>query len=171
MFGIVGGIIGGIVVFLLSRYVLPAVPTVAGLFTLTSFLKLLAPSTAPAVDYNLATRIIIGIVMGAIFGASLASMPRYKNKRMTFLSGLGFGLVAGIIVWIILNVFGVTLLDLTATHRLIFGANVQTYLLYTFFRYVIFGLVMGAIVGALLPKFGIVYRSQVVQTQVVQTPS
>jgi hypothetical protein len=172
LFGIIGGVVGALVMFFVATMFFPALPSVRNIFTVSTLLKSIYDANAPGYDYTLAARIVPGIVVGGIFGAAVARMRRYRLKKMTFGSVFALGVVAGVIVWLIASVLGVVLTDYVLAAHPLSSSTLTTYFAYTFIRYLIFGIVMGAIVGAMLPRLGLVRKTTtVVQPTVLQPTS
>jgi hypothetical protein len=154
--GLISGIVSSILVFLILGRFLPPVSGVHGFISIDSDLRSATGITGNGLMLALISRMIIGVIVGAIFGAVVV------GRRFSSSSGriVGSGIVAGIIAWVVLSVLGVVVYD-TMSGIALSSSTMTSYLIYSFVRYFIFGLIMGALVAFLLPR----YRTTVVTQQ------
>ncbi len=169
-FGVMAGIVAAVIVFLVGRVISPMLPPVGHVgspFSFDSYLRaVFGNPSGYAIYFALAARVMIGIIVGGSFGLIVSSV---QGLRVTSTAkGIGLGLVAGIITWIAFSVLGVIGFDFLFTQTP--GLSViGFYLMTSLTRYIAFGLIMGAIVGALLLKHG-VSRKSMAAPMAQQTP-
>lgn len=160
-FGIVGGIIATTFVFLLTR-LFPVGSTIATPYSIVGFLHSATGITGQSFTINLVARMIVGLIIGGIFGAVVS-----RSRLINLSRGATYGIVAGIISWFVLVVLAIVAVDAIRSSPL--GPSVvATYVLYALARYFVIGVVMGAIVGYLISRYGAIRPISYKQT--VQTP-
>jgi hypothetical protein len=136
--GIVSGMISAIIVFLLLARLFPPVSGIRGFISIASTLKSATGASVSAFTLDLIARMILGLVVGGIFGAVVArpsQMPR--TGRI-----VGLGIIAGIVTWFLLSVLGVVAYD-EVQGMALSATTMMYYLGYSFVRYFVFGLIMG----------------------------
>jgi hypothetical protein len=167
--GIVSGMISAIIVFLLLARLFPPVSGIRGFISIASTLKSATGASVSAFTLDLIARMILGLVVGGMFGAVVArpsQMPR--TGRI-----VGLGIIAGIVTWFLLSVLGVVAYD-EVQGMALSATTMMYYLGYSFVRYFVFGLIMGALVAYLVPRYRtttIVTQPPAVVTQEIQRTS
>jgi hypothetical protein len=134
--GMVSGIVSSILVFLILGRIIPPVSGVRGFYPVATVL-----------GSALVSRIVIGLVVGGIFGA-IAAKSRHAASAGKIVA---LGIVVGIVTWILLSVLGVVVYDMMSGG--LPSSTMMMYLIYSFIRYFVFGLILGALVGFLLPRY------------------
>ena len=142
-YGLLGGFIGAIILGGIALMMpINGVP----FFVAAVMMMGITGSMATAAGWVM--HLITGLIIGAIFGAVVTKVPKLQASNLA--KGLGLGAAAGIIVWV---VFFVPMASLSASsmHMSLMSMG-ATMIGGSFLGHLIFGLVLGGIVGFLLPK-------------------
>jgi len=90
--------------------------------------------------------IITGLIVGAIFGVVITKVRIFHIGDIK--RGLALGLGAGLLVWVVLFLP----LMMTSGMASMLGSALMTMVFGSFAAHLVYGLVLGAIVGVVLPK-------------------
>jgi MFS family permease len=156
--GALSGIVGAIFVFLMLARFLPPVTGIHTYFSIASFRSVLM-YTGSAVTLSVAARMLLGLVVGGIFGAVALRQSVYHRGAGRV---VGLGVIAGLVAWFVLSFLGIILYDVMSHVTMAYSGALGYYLAYSFVAYLIFGIVMGALTGFLLPRYTV---RTVVQSQ------
>lgn len=90
--------------------------------------------------------LVTGLIVGAVFGVAIAKVNAFS---VTYIKrGLAWGLGAGILVW---AVFFLPMMIVSGMANML-GPTLMTMMLGSFGAHLVYGLTLGGIVGAVLPK-------------------
>jgi C2H2 type zinc finger protein len=90
--------------------------------------------------------LITGLVVGGIFGVAITKVNAFRVTNIK--RGLAWGLGAGVLVWII---FFLPTMMISGMASML-GPMLMTMMLGSFGAHLVYGLILGAIVGIVLPK-------------------
>ena len=149
VYGILGGFIGAIILGgVASMMPINGVP----FFVAAVMMMGIMGSMATAAGWLM--HLITGLIIGAIFGVIVTKVRQLQASNIA--RGLGFGAVAGIIVWIVFFVPMASALA-SSMHMSLMSMG-ATMIGGSFIGHLIFGLVLGGIVGVLVPKSSSSYK-------------
>ncbi len=139
--GIGGGLVGAL---LMAGLALMMPINGQPFFVAAAMLMGLSGTMATAAGWML--HLITGLVVGAVFGVAITKVNLFRVTSIK--RGLALGLGAGVLVWII---FFLPLIMASGMASML-GPMLMTMMLESFGAHLVYGLVLGGIVGVVLPK-------------------
>jgi hypothetical protein len=100
IFGAIGGFVGGLVMYAIMSGVMETIGMGANCFAVILALITGQPFSNSLVPIGFAIHLIASIVIGAIFGVVISSINKLRVNG--FARGIGFGVAAGLIAFVIL---------------------------------------------------------------------
>jgi hypothetical protein len=113
-------------------------------FVAAAMLMGLSGAMATAAGWML--HLVAGLVVGAVFGVTINKVNIFHVTNIK--RGLGWGLGAGVLVWV---VFFLPMMMVSGIASML-GSMLMTMMLGSFAAHLVFGLTLGGIVGAVLPR-------------------
>ncbi|MDG6997535.1 MAG: C2H2-type zinc finger protein [Nitrososphaerota archaeon] len=142
-YGLVGGFVGALILGAIASMM-----PINGVPFFVAAVMMMGVMGSMAVAAGWVLHIITGLIIGVIFGALTSKVRQIQASSIS--KGLGLGAVTGIIVWIVFFVpLGSMLASSMHMSLMSMGAAMIGG---SFVGHLIFGLVMGGIVGVLLPR-------------------
>jgi hypothetical protein len=139
--GLVGGLVGALV---MGGLALMMPVNGQPFFVAAAMLMGLSGTIATAAGWML--HLIIGLLVGAVFGIAVTKINAFRVTNIK--RGLAWGLGAGLLVWV---VFFLPLMMVTGMAAML-GPMLMTMMLGSFAAHLVYGLLLGATVGLVLPK-------------------
>ena len=100
VFGAIGGFVGGLVMYAVMSGVMEAIGMGANCFAVILALVTGQPFSNSLVPIGLAIHLITSTIIGAIFGVVTSSISKLRINGFT--KGIGFGVSAGLIAFVVL---------------------------------------------------------------------
>jgi hypothetical protein len=100
IFGAIGGFVGGVLMYAIMTGVMEAIGMGANCFAVILALITGQPFSNSLVPIGLAIHLITSTVIGAIFGVVISSINKLRING--FVRGIGFGVAAGLIAFVIM---------------------------------------------------------------------
>lgn len=113
-------------------------------FVAAAMLMGLSGTMATAAGWML--HLIAGLIVGAIFGVAITKVNAFRVTDIK--RGLAWGLGAGVLVWV---TFFLPMM-MTSGMATMLGSALMTMMLGSFAAHLVYGLVLGGIVGVVLPE-------------------
>jgi hypothetical protein len=139
--GLAGGLVGALV---MGGLALKMPVNGQPFFVAAAMLMGLSGTMATAAGWIL--HLLTGLIVGAIFGVAITKVNVLRVTH--FKRGLGWGLGAGVLVWLI---FFLPMMMASGMATML-GAGLITMMLGSFAAHLVYGLVLGGIVGNVLPR-------------------
>ena len=138
--GVAGGLVGAIVMAGLALMM----PVNGQPFFVAAAMVMGVGSMAVVAGWTL--HLTTGLIVGAIFGVAITKVNVYRVTNIK--RGLAWGLGAGGLVWVI---FFLPLM-MTSGMASMLGSTLMTMMLGSFAAHLVYGLILGGIVGVVLPR-------------------
>src|SRR5919197_630976 len=100
IFGAIGGFVGGLVMYAVMSGVMEAIGMGANCFAVILALITGQPFSNSLVPIGLAIHLVTSTIIGAIFGVVITSINKLRVNG--FARGIGFGVAAGLIAFVVL---------------------------------------------------------------------
>jgi hypothetical protein len=139
--GLAGGFVGALI---LGGLALMMPINGQPFFVAAAMLMGLSGAMATAAGWML--HLVAGLVVGAVFGVTINKVNIFHVTNIK--RGLGWGLGAGVLVWV---VFFLPMMMVSGIASML-GSMLMTMMLGSFAAHLVFGLTLGGIVGAVLPR-------------------
>ena len=138
--GLAGGLVGALVIGGLALMM----PVNGQPFFVAAAMVMGAGSMAVVAGWML--HLITGLVIGAVFGVAVTKVNAFRVTNIK--RGLVWGLGAGVLVWVI---FFLPLMTASGMASML-GSALMTMMAGSFAAHLVYGLVLGGIVGVVLPR-------------------